>query len=382
MYITTKKKNKQFNVIDNLFEVGATELVNYTNEPTYDFYRTVTKEVDEMQVTTDFISLDHIKRFCDMANQLFKAHPDTSTEYDEFSIPKKTHGFRIINAPKPILKTHMKQVSNLLTNTLGILPHDSAWAYVPGRDVVKAMNEHIMNESRWFLKLDLHDFFGSCSKDFIKTQLFKIYPFALHDTDMELIETINNLAEFATLNNGLPQGTPLSPVLTNLIMVEFDYKINRKLYELTKENKLYKQTYVYTRYADDIIISGKYDFDYHVIVHMIEGLLKDTPLELNKEKTRYGSNAGRNWNLGIMYNKDNKLTVGYRKKQQLKTVIHNYIIDDNLWSLEDLRWLLGQLAWLRNVEPEYFEGLMNYYVRKNNIRVWHKIINDIKRYNP
>ena len=82
-----------------------------------------------------------------------------------------------------------------------------------------------------------------------------------------------------------------------------------------------------------------------------------------------------------MFNADNNLTIGYRRKQKLKSVIHNYITSTELWSLEDLRWLLGQLSWLRNVEPEYFAGLMNYFLTKNDVQVWNKLITDIKNHN-
>ena len=244
-----------------------------------------------------------------------------------------------------------------------------------GRDVITAMKEHQKNNSRWFLKLDLKDFFGSCSVDFIVGQLEKIYPFAVYPSTIPRV-----IANFATLNGGLPQGTPLSPMLTNLIMVEIDYKINRLIYDLTQEAGLFKQSYVYTRYADDIIISAKNNFKYDIIIEAIDNLLEDTPLTINREKVRYGSSSGRNWNLGIMYNKDNELTIGYREKQKLKVTIYNYI-HDGLWPLEDLRWLLGKLNWLHNVQPEYFEGLMNYYKNKYNVDVIKNIISDIKTYN-
>ena len=280
-----------------------------------------------------------------------------------------------LNTPDDILKPKMTKVAKILSDELQILAHDSAWAYVKGRDVITAMKEHQKNNSRWFLKLDLKDFFGSCSVDFIVQQLEKIYPFAVYPSTMPRI-----IANFATLNGGLPQGTPLSPMLTNLIMIEIDYKINRLIYDLTQEAGLFKQHYVYTRYADDIIISAKNNFKYDIIIEAIDNLLEDTPLTINREKVRYGSSSGRNWNLGIMYNKDNELTIGYREKQKLKVTIYNYI-HDGLWPLEDLRWLLGKLNWLHNVQPDYFEGLMNYYKNKYNVDVIKNIISDIKTYN-
>lgn len=377
MYITVKDTANLPTVgrndfIDNLFsgiEVDTLPAITYTEEP---LIRTKTYKVDEIQ--TDIISEDRFRLAMEHIMQTIKDIQPVE-HYKEFKIPKKTHGFRTINAPDDILKPKMTKVAKILSDELQILAHDSAWAYVKGRDVITAMKEHQKNNSRWFLKLDLKDFFGSCSVDFIVKQLEKIYPFAVYPSTMPEV-----IANFATLNGGLPQGTPLSPMLTNLIMVEVDYKINRLIYDLTQEAGLFKQHYVYTRYADDIIISAKNNFKYDIIIEAIDNLLEDTPLTINREKVRYGSSSGRNWNLGIMYNKDNELTIGYREKQKLKVTIYNYI-HDGLWPLEDLRWLLGKLNWLHNVQPDYFEGLMNYYKNKYNIDVIKNIISDIKTYN-
>ena len=377
MYITVKDTANLPTVgrndfIDNLFsgiEVDTLPAITYTEEP---LIRTKTYKVDEIQ--TDIISEDRFRLAMEHIMQTIKDIQPVE-HYKEFKIPKKTHGFRTINAPDDILKPKMTKVAKILSDELQILAHDSAWAYVKGRDVITAMKEHQKNNSRWFLKLDLKDFFGSCSVDFIVGQLEKIYPFAVYPSTMPEV-----IANFATLNGGLPQGTPLSPMLTNLIMVEIDYKINRLIYDLTQEAGLFKQHYVYTRYADDIIISAKNNFKYDIIIEAIDNLLEDTPLTINREKVRYGSSSGRNWNLGIMYNKDNELTIGYREKQKLKVTIYNYI-HDGLWPLEDLRWLLGKLNWLHNVQPDYFEGLMNYYKNKYNVDVIKSIISDIKTYN-
>ena len=377
MYITVKDTAnlptmQRNDFIDNLFrgiEVDTLPAMTYTEEP---LIRTKTYKVDEVQ--TDIISEDRFRLAMEHIMDTIKDIQPVE-HYKEFKIPKKTHGFRTINAPDDILKPKMTKVAKILSDELQILAHDSAWAYVKGRDVITAMKEHLKNNSRWFLKLDLKDFFGSCSVDFIVQQLEKIYPFAVYPSTMTRV-----IANFATLNGGLPQGTPLSPMLTNLIMVEIDYKINRLIYDLTQEAELFKQHYVYTRYADDIIISAKNNFKYDIIIEAIDNLLEDTPLTINREKIRYGSSSGRNWNLGIMYNKDNELTIGYREKQKLKVTIYNYI-HDGLWPLEDLRWLLGKLTWLHNVQPDYFKGLMNYYKNKYNVDVIKNIISDIKTYN-
>ena len=161
-------------------------------------------------------------------------------------------------------------------------------------------------------------------------------------------------------------------------MVPIDYEINKALYGLTSDKKIYKQRYIYTRYADDIIISAKHDFDYGIIIECIENILKSTPLKINKEKTRYGSSSGRNWNLGIMFNKDNELTIGYREKQKLKAAIHSFIINTREFTLTDTRQLLGRLNWLHNVQPDYYTHLIKYCKDKYEVDIITALTNWIK----
>lgn len=379
MYITSYKKEQapQFSAIDALF-AGETD-IDMNVEPSSDVLRTHTKWVALAAAYSSIPARTKLLELDNMLDRILCELPNPENEYTTFNIRKKTHGFRTINAPKPNLKKEQKTVANYLSHTLKVLTHDSAWAYVSGRSVVEAMKEHTNNQSKWYLKIDLHDFFGSCNPEFIKEQLMKLYPFASYPN----ILVVDKIIKLATLNNGLPQGTPLSPVLTNLIMVEFDYKINRMLYNLTQEHGLFKQRYIYTRYADDIIISAKNKFDFNIVVNAIKELFDNTPLSINEEKTRFGSSSGRNWNLGIMCNKNNELTVGYRRKHKIKTVIHSYVTSrdtGNAFNLEDLQWLLGELSWIRNVEPNYFDGLNNYLYNKYGFNVVDTIIQDIKSY--
>lgn len=376
-----KVATNNMTVIDKLFAGILDETEDVTpilDIPNTTLLRTKTYEMDLDNRSYIKITREQILTFKRTINYLWNKHKNTiEDEYVTFQIPKRTHGFRTICAPKDELKEDQRKAANLITDYLSVLPHDSAWAYIKNRDVVGAMKEHISNKSRWYLKIDLHDFFGSCNTEFVTKQLLKIYPFCYYE-EPDIQEAVNNLVKLGILNGSLPQGTPLSPILTNLVMVEYDYKINKMLYTLTKDTPLMKQKYVYTRYADDIIISARNKFDYRIILKALNKLFKDTPLSINKEKTRFGSNAGRNWNLGVMCNKENNITVGYRRKQEIKAATHNYMTAPDTWERKDLQWLLGQYSWIHNVEPEYYRHLIEYFNKKYNCDIVKKIIAQIK----
>jgi intein-encoded DNA endonuclease-like protein len=160
----------------------------------------------------------------------------------------------------------------------------------------------------------------------------------------------------------LPQGTPLSPLLTNLIMVHYDYM----LYQALKNFE--NQYYAYTRYADDLLISCKYKFDKEKIVELVKRII--TPFNLNENKIRFGSTAGRNWNLGLMLNKDNNITIGYKKKQRFKAALFSFLQDftnGTRWSKIDTQVLVGQLAYYQKIEPEYAQHILDKYNEKFNL---------------
>ena len=375
MYIVSIKKGtapktETASLIDSLF--GETSTESYTK-----YFRTVTNEVGASNIMKPYDYDNNIRLHKITLDNFLRQH-NINEMYTEFKIPKHTGGFRNIDAPNEELKTFMREYTTNFMHDFKTLPHDSAYAYVKRRSVIDAVKEHQRNKSRWFLKIDLKDFFGSCNEEFIVTQLSKLYPFAIGGNDT--FEYLKVLAKFSCLNNKLPQGTPISPWLTNLLMIEYDYKITKLLNNIHNLG-LKKQRYVYTRYADDILISAKEKFDYQTIINEIKKLLEDTPLNIKDEKTRFGSNAGRNWNLGIMYNKDNTLTIGHKKKRQIKDNIYYFIKFKDNFDIEQCWWLQGNISWLNSVEPEYTEGLLNYYKDKFNVDVLKTLTDKIKSFN-
>ncbi len=288
-----------------------------------------------------------------------KFNPATLNEhYNKFFIPKKTGGLREINAPDEELMNALRDIKNIFQYDFKVLYHNAAYAYTPQRNIVAALQKHQENKSRWFLKLDIKDFFPSCSQDFVVKTLHRIYPF-----NMISEAALNTFMWICFLNNELPQGTPMSPMLTNLIMIPVDYAI---------QNYAYENNLVYTRYADDILISARNSFDWRQTVQAINTIFNilQTPFQIKAEKTRYGSAAGRNWNLGLMYNKDCNITVGYRNKKMYKAMLNNLMTaeaSNEPWDKDELYHFQGVTSYYLSVEPEYFKNLIKKYEDMYNI---------------
>ena len=283
-------------------------------------------------------------------------------QYYEFKIPKRTGGLRTINAPKTEFKEALSTVKDIFEQQIKCLPHDAAYAYVKFRSTYDAIEKHQKNNSNWYLKLDLTDFFPSCTPEFIYNQLTQLYPFYyITQYEQETTNKLKEIIKICCLNNGLPQGTPMSPLLTNLVMVPYDYEIHNTLKRGLGDH------FVYTRYADDILISSKSAFDWKYIQTIVSGCLRH--FQIKEQKTRYGSKAGSNWNLGLMLNKDNNITLGHNKKKILNAMLNNFLKDfhnNTLWSKQDVYELQGQLSYLVHIEPEYYTHIKNKYQEKYN----------------
>ena len=291
---------------------------------------------------------------------------DKSTLYRTFHIPKKSGGgLREINAPNDELMEALRELKYILEHKFYALYHTSAYAYVRGRSTMDCVRKHQSNESRWFLKMDFHNFFGSTTPQFVEKQLSMIFPFCELLKGREFKEAFSKAMSLCFLHGGLPQGTPISPLLTNLIMIPIDYTITKKLREKSG-------LFIYTRYADDMYITNKYSFRFTEIRGMVVGVCKEfnAPYDLNAKKTRYGSSAGRNWILGVMLNKDNNITIGHEKKRTFKAMLFHFLTDykNNVaWELNDVQILDGLISYYKMVEGDAISEIMKKYDQKFSV---------------
>lgn len=287
---------------------------------------------------------------------------DTSKHYRHFQIPKKSnpHKMRQIDAPDEELSTYQGLYKSYIEDWLQVLPHKAAHAYVKERSTVTAMQMHQKNESKWFLQIDLKDFFNSITGEWLKDQLLMVFPFKYIEPNV-----LNDLITVSLLNGVLPQGSKLSPLLTNLAMVPIDYMITERLHNWNNHH------YVYTRYADDITISCKEKFNPQNIIDQIMAVFEAfcVPFRINNEKTRFGSIAGRNYHLGIILNKDNKLSVGHEKNNKFRAQVNNFCLVGEEWDRHDIQKFLGIISYYKAIEPEFIEKTLEKYGEKYGINI-------------
>lgn len=154
--------------------------------------------------------------------------------YHEMEIPKKSGGMRKLSVPSVDLKYIQRWIlDNILSNI-----HISEYAngFAEGKSIVTNAMGHIGAEC--VINLDIKDFFPSVSYE----QVFRIFRYYGYTKQLSYV-----LAKLCTYKGVLPQGSPASPYITNILCL----KLDKRLSGLAK-----KYVAVYTRYADDITFSG------------------------------------------------------------------------------------------------------------------------------
>jgi len=292
--------------------------------------------------------------------------------YNSFHIPKKSGGLRKIDAPKEDLMLALRELKLIFERDCFALYHTNAYAYVPGRCTLDAVKRHQQNNSNWFCKLDFANFFGKTTPEFVIRMLTDIFPFSeickRDDGRRELTRALDLCFLTGTDNQnpaaqGLPQGTPISPLLTNLMMIPIDHALTKRFRE---------RHMVYTRYADDLIISCRQGFSSEEAEQIVSGALAyfHAPFAIKPEKTRYGSSSGSNWNLGVILNKDNEITIGHRNKKHFHAMVNNYILDRSngtAWPLEDVMKFNGLISYYKMVEKAVIETIIAHYNQKYRV---------------
>ncbi len=164
---------------------------------------------------------------------LYRA-PDEQ-RYRAFEIPKRTGGMRQIHAPIGVIRELQEKLAPLLQ--LQYVAHPGAHGFIKARSILTNAGEHV--GQRYVLNIDLEDFFPSVNFGRVRG-IFMAAPFKLGPAAAALF------AQLCTHRNGLPQGAPTSPPLSNFASVQLDRALSR----LARENGVR-----YSRYADDITFS-------------------------------------------------------------------------------------------------------------------------------
>lgn len=221
--------------------------------------------------------------------------------YTTFEIPKKNGGVRKISAPSE----QLKQIQKILANKL--YEHrekkrttNISHGFEKGRCI--KTNAKIHRNKRFVLNIDIENFFESIHFGRVRGFFNKNKSFALP------IEVATLIAQIACYNGKLPQGSPTSPIISNLICEILDYR----LLKIAKKYRL-----DYTRYADDLTFStnDKKFLDLQTkFYEEIDEEIKRAGFKINEKKVRLQYKDSRQVVTGLVVNEKINVSSTYYKE--------------------------------------------------------------------
>lgn len=240
-------------------------------------------------------------------------------KYHQFSIPKSKGGVRVISAPAPELKLLQRRLAAGLQQCWEQIEHAKkiprpiSHGFRRGASIMT--NAAVHRRRRYVFNADIADFFGSITFGRVWRYFEKNKDFALPT------EVAKLLAQIACDDGKLPQGSPCSPVISNLIGQILDVR----LATLAR-----KHGCSYSRYADDLTFStNKAGFPKSIAVEIEKGkwivgqalttILKKSYFELNPAKTRMQYRDSRQEVTGLLVNKRINVRPEYRKMVRAMT---------------------------------------------------------------
>jgi len=257
---------------------------------------------------------------------------------------------RTIYRPTKLLKTFQSFLNSVLFEHLPTNERVS-FAYRKGTTLRQAVEAHA--SSRAFFQADFEKFFHSLDSDLIRTTVLA------HETPVEDVAThLDHILNLTTIDGRLPIGFVTSPTISNACLKVFDDYLEAAC----KGREL-----IYSRYADDIVISAP-DRDaldgIDTVVSQIAQERIHPRLTLNSAKSKLTTVGRRVRILGFDVLPNGRITISRELRQKVEVLIHFLVADRakfaqfNEGDIEKgLQKLGGYISHIHAADPEYLAKL-------------------------
>lgn len=266
-----------------------------------------------------------------------------SHRYYTFEIAKNDGGSRTVNHPARELKLVQRWLIDRVFSHLPV--HDAACAYREGLSTSTHARRH--SKYNFLLKVDFRDFFPSLRGGDVVSILRRnsalLERVVSEESDYDVVRRL------VCRDNRLTIGAPTSPIISNLVMFDFDHDWAARSNELGVS---------YSRYADDLCFSANAP---NVLAGVLEGLREDLAarnsprLVLNDKKTVFTSRRRLRRVVGLVLTPTRSISIGRAKKRQIKSQVFR-LRSGNL-PPEDVDRLRGMVSYVKSVEPTFIEAL-------------------------
>jgi RNA-directed DNA polymerase len=285
-------------------------------------------------------------------------------------IPKPSGGTRMLGVPTLVDRLIQQALHQVLQPLFEPTFSDSSFGFRPGRGAHQAVRKaqgYIREGKRWVVDIDLEKFFDRVNHDVLMARV------ARQVSDARVLKLIRRFLEAGMMSDGLveqrtegtPQGGPLSPLLSNILLNDLDQELERRQLAFCR----YADDcniYVSSRVAGNRVMSGVRTF--------LEGALK---LRVNTEK----SAVARPWErkflgFSVTAQRESRLRIAPASVQRLRQKVRDLMRTGRGRSLartiEDLNPLLrGWINYFRLTETKgVLEELDSWMRRRLRCLLW------------
>lgn len=262
--------------------------------------------------------------------------------YNDFGIRGKNGKVRIISAPSRPLKYRQRWILDNILSNIEVM--SCCEGFTKGRSIVTNAKKHIGYAAT--LTVDIKDFFPSIKEE----QVVKVFREIGYTQEVAV-----TLSSLCCHEGCLPQGAPTSPYLSNIICKSLD----REFMKFSEKNSL-----VYSRYADDITLSGNYDLT--SIIFNVKEIIRNHGFEINEKKTRLYTGKHRKIVTGIIV-KENGLSVPREYKRKLRQEIYyckKFGVEQHLKNTKASKvvnfkeFMYGKAYYIKMIEPRTGEKFL------------------------
>ena len=259
--------------------------------------------------------------------------------YRTLTLKKKNGGFRCLLAPNPPLISIQYWIKENILDQLTFPEHVTG--YQRGKSIIDNASFHSGQEI--IMKFDLRNFYDSIKI----SRVYRAFRYLGYGKSISI-----DLAKLCTAVNKsgeeiLPQGSPSSPAISNIVCIELD----RRLYHYALKHR-----FNYSRYSDDITFSGSKSNILKKSV--ISRIIEECGFQINEKKTRYVGTGNCQTVTGL--NVNNGVTISKKRRKSIETHLHNCLRFGPYNHLEKIdmkhrtnyrEWLLGNIYFVMSIHP-------------------------------
>jgi RNA-directed DNA polymerase len=285
------------------------------------------------------LGASHVRQIVDSAPRRYKV----------YQIPKRHGGFRTIAQPSRELKAIQRYI--IASKLTKLQVHAAATAYVVKKNILQ--NAQIHQESRVILKLDFTDFFPSVlTRDWTRYVREELNAEFLR-RDVGVFAKILFWGRGTNTPTCLSIGAPSSPILSNILMYRLDCQFDALAQEYNVK---------YSRYADDITISGQSIEDVTSFETAARNIIKDTrspKLRFNDGKRGLYLRGQRRMITGLILTPSGQISIGRERKRLISAMAHHVLMGTA--TDEERARLKGLLGFSIGTEPAFVSRLRQKY---------------------